>query len=88
MLLVIFGSVAGSVGWIARDRATRQTLLDQQMNQALAESTHWHETGNLPETLSAVKRAEGLLTSGGESNSLRQQINQAQTRPGNRTETG
>ena len=76
MFLVIMGVVAGSVGWVARDRATRQGVLEQQVIQSLDAAQTWYQSGKLIVAMSAVKRAEGLLASGGGSVELKHRIDQ------------
>ena len=60
-LLVAVGSIAGSLGWVAHDRATRQAALDQQIVASLDNAKEKYEQDKLPEAMAAVKQAEGLL---------------------------
>jgi tetratricopeptide (TPR) repeat protein len=60
--LVILGS---GVGWAVRDRAARQATIEREVILALDEAGQWQAREKWPEALSAVKRAEGLLTAGG-----------------------
>jgi serine/threonine-protein kinase len=64
----------GSIGWVLRDRQAQQVLLEREVERALQEASSWSERGNLPEGMSAVKRAEGLLASGRASAELRQRV--------------
>jgi serine/threonine-protein kinase len=73
-LLVAVGAVAGSMGWAARDRAARQAVLEQRVAQALDETEDFYKRDKLPEAVAAVKRAEGLLASGGGSEELQQRV--------------
>ena len=74
-LLVAVGTVAGSLGWVARDRTARQAVLEQEVNLALKEAQQLQEQAKWPEALSAAKRAEGLLA-GGSSDELSQRARQ------------
>jgi serine/threonine protein kinase/tetratricopeptide (TPR) repeat protein len=65
-LLAAIG-LAGSLGWVAHDRSTRQLLVDREASHALVEAGQWQEHEKWPAALSAIKRAEGLLS--GESDS-------------------
>jgi serine/threonine protein kinase/Flp pilus assembly protein TadD len=71
-LLAIAGVIGASVGWIVRDRATRRTLLDHQIQQAIDETEAAYQSGKLIEATSAIKRAEGLISSGNVSEELQQ----------------
>ena len=57
-----------------RDRAARQANLERQIVQALDEAQTWYQADKLGEAVSAVKRAEGLLASGGAGDELQQRI--------------
>src|SRR5262245_3430581 len=74
-LFLIVGTVAGSLGWAARDRAARQAAVDEEVRRALDESERWLEQEKWPEALAAVKRGEGLLAGGG-SAELRDRVHQ------------
>ena len=45
-LLIIVGVLAGSVGWVTRDRAAREGALEQQIGEALKESQTSYEPGS------------------------------------------
>jgi len=62
--------LAGAVGWVANDRATLHTGVDE----ALKESVEWQGRGRLPEALSAVRRAEILVKSPSAGEALRRQV--------------
>src|SRR5262249_51365791 len=66
--------LAGTIGWFGRDRAARQQLVEEAVNQALKESQDWQEKGKVPEALSAARRAEGIALGGPTSARLRQQV--------------
>ena len=73
--LAVLIAIAASVGWALRDRAIRQSALDQQISQALEETRDLHQFGKLAEAMSAAQRAEGLFAGGG-SEEIRDQIRQ------------
>ncbi len=75
-LLTVLGVVAGSVGWVARDRATRRLAVDAELNLALNEAERFRVSGNYPQALSAAKRAEGLLADGAASQGLQERMRQ------------
>ncbi len=87
-LAVLFG--VGTLGWAVRDRAARredaakqeaarQTKLDEEVTRALEEAEKTFKGDKLTEAMSAVKRAEGLLASGGGSEELRQRVRRWRT---------
>jgi serine/threonine protein kinase/Flp pilus assembly protein TadD len=61
VLLAALGVAAGGIGWAARDRAARQTVLDERAALALDEAATAYDRGNRMEALAALKRAEALL---------------------------
>src|SRR5262249_28929331 len=63
MVLAAVGAVAGSLGWVTRDRAARQAVLEQEVTRALEEAAYFYKRGKLPDALGAVKRAEAFLAS-------------------------
>ena len=78
--------VAGTMGWAVRDRqsraqdaarerATRATAIQAEVNTALKEAERWQEQAKWPEALSAARRAEGLLAGGG-GDELRERVHQ------------
>ena len=71
ILLVAVGAVAGTIGAAVWDRQIRREAIEQEANLALAEADRLQSAGKYAEALSAAKRAEGLLTTGG-SEDLRQ----------------
>jgi tetratricopeptide (TPR) repeat protein len=58
--------LAGSVGWVANDRATRRQLTAVEARKALDESADWLRRRRLPEALSAARRAVAVLPPGGQ----------------------
>ena len=69
----------GGLGWALRDRAARQTVLDQQIAHALQEVETFHQSEKPTEAMSAIKRAEGLLASGHSSDELANRVKQWRT---------
>jgi tetratricopeptide (TPR) repeat protein len=65
-LILFFLMLMGiGVGWVARDRATRSAVADREANLALNEASEFQSRGKWPEAMEAIKRAEGILASGG-----------------------
>ncbi|HZU35838.1 MAG TPA: serine/threonine-protein kinase [Gemmataceae bacterium] len=60
-LLMGLGVLTGCAGWVAHDRATRRENVTKGIKAALQESSDWQKHGELPEALSAAKRADGML---------------------------
>ena len=63
-LLVTVVVLAGSVGWIVRDRAARQAKVARDLQAALEESRRFQREGKRPQAQAAAKRAEALLLDG------------------------
>jgi serine/threonine protein kinase/Flp pilus assembly protein TadD len=61
MLLAAVGAVAGSLGWVARTRAARLVVAEENVKQALDDATGLQGQAKWPEALEAMKRAEGFL---------------------------
>jgi eukaryotic-like serine/threonine-protein kinase len=88
MFLAALGGITASVGWAVRDRAAvaqhvarenadRMAKLEGRISQALDETQDEYERDRLPQAITAVKRAEGLLASDtGVSNEIRQRVEQ------------
>jgi serine/threonine protein kinase/tetratricopeptide (TPR) repeat protein len=57
--LVLLG---GGVGWVARDRAAHELAVNEVVARLLQQADELQETGNWPEALAVVKRAEVALT--------------------------
>jgi serine/threonine protein kinase/Tfp pilus assembly protein PilF len=72
-ILAAVAILAGSAGWILRDRAARQAMTELEVNRALDEAAMLEAQAKWPEALEAAKRAEGYLASGA-SESLRQRV--------------
>jgi tetratricopeptide (TPR) repeat protein len=72
-VLVAVGGLAGSIGWVTRDRAARQAAIDVEVDLALKEATRLQAQRKYAEALSAALRAKGLL-SGGSSQELQERV--------------
>jgi serine/threonine-protein kinase len=59
-LLFCLASVAGGVGWVARDQAARQAEAANELERALDRADHFQEQGKEAEALAALDRAELL----------------------------
>ena len=76
MLLAVLGAVAGSIGWVARDRAARRLAVEAEVNSALNEAERFRGGGNYTEALSAARRAGGLLADDVASQGLLERVRQ------------
>jgi tetratricopeptide (TPR) repeat protein/serine/threonine protein kinase len=76
MLLATVGAVAGSIGWVARDRAARQAALTGQITDAVHEARRLHTGGLLYEAKTTARRAEELLDTGVAGEPLHEQVKQ------------
>jgi tetratricopeptide (TPR) repeat protein len=63
-LVMALAILAGSIGWIVRDRAARLAMTEREVNRALDEATAFQVRAKWPEALEAAKRAEGFLAVG------------------------
>jgi serine/threonine protein kinase/Flp pilus assembly protein TadD len=72
-LLIAVGAVAGSIGWILRDQATRQAVVAAEVKQALREIERLEGQARWSEALFVANHAQSLLSSGG-SESLDRQV--------------
>jgi serine/threonine protein kinase/Flp pilus assembly protein TadD len=68
--LVLLGS---GIGWLARDRAARLVAIENNVHLALEDSATFKRQAKWPESLEALKRAEGFLA-GGASQELRERV--------------
>jgi serine/threonine protein kinase/Flp pilus assembly protein TadD len=71
--LVLLGA---GVGWIMRDRAARQTILQHEVIGALQQVENSYKGDKLAEASAALSRAEGLLTGGECSEELCRRVRQ------------
>jgi serine/threonine protein kinase/tetratricopeptide (TPR) repeat protein len=62
--------IAGSIGWASRDRSLRQASVVSRINGSLEDADKAYNAGNLPEALGAARKAEGLLDTLPENDSL------------------
>jgi serine/threonine protein kinase/Flp pilus assembly protein TadD len=60
-LLVTLAVLAGSVGWVVRDRSARQARAAGEVQAALDEAQRSRQDGKWPQAQAAAKRAEALL---------------------------
>jgi serine/threonine protein kinase/TolA-binding protein len=74
VLLLAAMMLAGTLGWVASDRAGRRKATEQMVQQALDESASWQEKRNLSEALSAARRAAGLVAGGEADEALRGRV--------------
>jgi serine/threonine protein kinase/tetratricopeptide (TPR) repeat protein len=63
-LLVTLVGLAGSVGWVVRDRAARQAKVTADLHTAWEEAQQSRQEGRWPQTQAAAKRVEALLLDG------------------------
>jgi serine/threonine-protein kinase len=63
-LVLAVAFLAGSVGWLVRDRSARLERTEREANAALFEASAFQARAQWPEALEAVRRAEGLLAAG------------------------
>jgi serine/threonine protein kinase/Flp pilus assembly protein TadD len=64
-VIVAVVTLAGSVGWVMRDRAVRLMAIEREVKLALDEAMRLMNERHWPEALSAARRADGLLAVGG-----------------------
>jgi tetratricopeptide (TPR) repeat protein len=76
ILLAAVGAVAGSLGWVARDRAARHAALAGQVTEAVSEARQLVADDLLYEAKTAAKRAKGLLATGEGGAELRGRVEQ------------
>jgi serine/threonine protein kinase len=74
LILFFLVLLGGGVGWVVRDRAARQTVLEQEVARALDDAENLYKRDKLAEAMVAAKRAEGLLHSSGGPQELRQRV--------------
>jgi tetratricopeptide (TPR) repeat protein len=59
--LAVLAILAGSVGWVVRDRAAREATIATAVEAALEEAQRYLLEGNWPQSKAAATRAEALL---------------------------
>jgi len=57
--------VAGTIGWVVRDRGARQAALEDVFGRASDEAGALIRSGNWPEALAVIERSENLLIASG-----------------------
>jgi serine/threonine protein kinase/Flp pilus assembly protein TadD len=62
LALCFFVLSGGGVGWVARDWAARELAVNEVVTGLLQQADELQETGNWPESLAVVKRADAALT--------------------------
>jgi serine/threonine protein kinase/tetratricopeptide (TPR) repeat protein len=72
--MVVLAILAGSIGWIARDRATRQAVTKERVTLLLEEARERHKNRKWQEALAAAKRADALLAAGGGDEEIHQRV--------------
>jgi tetratricopeptide (TPR) repeat protein/serine/threonine protein kinase len=73
-LVAAFLVLAGSIGWIARDRASRRIVLEREVTDAIEETASSYRRGRMTDAMASAKRAEGLLSNGIGSADLSRQV--------------
>jgi serine/threonine protein kinase/tetratricopeptide (TPR) repeat protein len=74
ILIVSSLVLSGTIGWEARDRAARQVVVKQAIDNALKETEHWQEQRRIPDALNAARRAEGIALTGPASDDLQRRV--------------
>jgi len=74
MLLASVGVIAGSLGWVARDRAVRHAKIAGQVQLILDEVVRRQQEQRWPEALAAARRVEALTIAGEATAELEQQV--------------
>jgi serine/threonine protein kinase/tetratricopeptide (TPR) repeat protein len=73
-LVLLLMALAGGAGWVLSDRSARQAETERVVNAALDEAAEWQQRRRLPEALSAVRRADGLVRGGTAGEALRRRV--------------
>jgi tetratricopeptide (TPR) repeat protein len=73
-LLAALAVLAGSVGWVLRDRAARQARIATALQAALEEAQRFRKEGRFPQAQAAANRAEALLRDGAPSQAVAGQV--------------
>jgi serine/threonine-protein kinase len=72
--VLLLMALAGGAGWVLSDRSARQAETERAVNAALDEAASWQRQRRLPEALSAVRRADGLVRGGTADEALRRRV--------------
>jgi eukaryotic-like serine/threonine-protein kinase len=75
-LLIAVGGIAGSVGWMAREREAQRTRLTGQVEVVLGDVDRLMKKQKWSEALAAAKRAETLMRSGDAEPQVRDDVQQ------------
>jgi serine/threonine protein kinase len=73
-LMAVLGGIAGSIGWVLRDKTSRQAITAEHVGQALEEAETLYEQGKLYEAIAVAEKADGLLASNGGTEELHQRV--------------
>jgi len=73
-LMAAVGVVAGTVGWMSRDRAARRLVVEEAATRALDEADERQKQGKWQEALAAAERAKAALASGEGGTDLQEQV--------------
>src|SRR5262249_37472795 len=76
LILFFLILLGGGVGWVVRDRAARQAIVEHELTHALDDLAESYGQDKLPEAMAALRRAEGLLVSGEVGKDFAQRVNQ------------
>src|SRR5262249_32806252 len=76
-LLAVLMTAAGSIGWVAHDRAERQLRLTHQAELILGDVDRLEREQKWPEAQAAVERAEALLAGGEAGDAIEARIREA-----------
>jgi tetratricopeptide (TPR) repeat protein len=63
--VLVLLAVAGSIGWIASDRAAQQAALEGEVNRAVQETGNLMDEAKWPEASARLQRTRGILTAAG-----------------------
>ena len=73
-LMVVLATLAGTIGWVARDRATRQAVMKERVTLLIEEARERHKEGHWREALADAKRADALLAAGGGDGEIHERV--------------
>jgi serine/threonine protein kinase/Flp pilus assembly protein TadD len=73
-LVVVLATLAGTIGWVLRDREIRRSETERVVEAALQEEEALRKEMKYPEALSAARRAAGLLAGGAVDEDLRRRV--------------
>jgi eukaryotic-like serine/threonine-protein kinase len=75
-LLIAVGAIAGSLGWMARERTERQTRVATQVELILGDVDRLMRDRKWPDALATAKRAEAALESGDADEATRKRVDE------------